>query len=289
MCFFATGSTGDRSRGDALDMRMFFGDFDAEQSSCTADIAQAAIAREIEFVGQRFEVDARQAGHPVEKALELFRVGIQFIEYVFAAVLGFVLRFPGAQRFRQIIPVLEQPRIEHLRNSTDVARAAAVEIQSGGGRVEIFRVGAVALTFEEFHCHERIEKICDAARMQVKFLADLRAREPALTECAEEIERDRSQQDLGIPEAERSLQNCVRCWRSCFHTVVDVANLPGVTSDEWIEKKIDTLRFIESRIRRGECELARKKCTECEAHHLDGAINSRQLLSIDFLRSAFSE
>ena len=48
------------------------------------------------------------------------------------------------------------------------------------------------------------------------FLADLRTCEPALTECAEEIERDRSQQDLGIPEAERSLRNCVRCWRSCL-------------------------------------------------------------------------
>jgi hypothetical protein len=47
------------------------------------------------------------------------------------------------------------------------------------------------------------------------------------------------------------LQNCVRCWRSCLHTVVDVANLPGVTSDEGIEKKIDGLRFIESRVRRG--------------------------------------
>jgi hypothetical protein len=113
--------------------------------------------------------------------------------------------------------------------------------------------------------------------------------EPALTECAEEIERDRSQQDLGIPETERSLQNCVRCWRRCLHTVVDVANLPGVTSDDCIEEKIDSLRFMESRIRRAECELARKKCAEYEANHLDGAINSRQLLSIDFLRSAFSE
>ena len=74
-----------------------------------------------------------------------------------------------------------------------------------------------------------------------------------------------------------------------FHTVVDVANPPGVTSDERIEKKIDSLRFIESRIRRGECEPARKKCAECEANPLDGAINFRQLLSIDFLRSAFSE
>ena len=71
--------------------------------------------------------------------------------------------------------------------------------------------------------------------------------------------------------------------------MVEVANLPGVTSDECIEKKIDGLRFIESRIRKGECELARKKCAEYEANRLDGAINSRQLLSIDFLRSAFSE
>ena len=94
--------------------------------------------------------------------------------------------------------------------------------------------------------------------MQVKFLANICACKPALTKCAEEIERDCGQQDLGIPEAERSLQNCVRCWRSSLHTVVDVANLPGVTSDESIEKKIDSLRFIESRIRRGECELVRK-------------------------------
>ena len=38
--------------------------------------------------------------------------------------------------------------------------------------------------------------------MQSKLLADLRACEPALTECGEKIERDRSQQDFGIPEAE---------------------------------------------------------------------------------------
>ena len=56
-----------------------------------------------------------------------------------------------------------------------------------------------------------------------------------------------------------------------------------------MEKKIDSLLFIESRIRRGEYEPARKKCAECEANQLNGAINSRQLLSIDFLRSAFSE
>src|SRR6476619_8295388 len=94
--------------------------------------------------------------------------------------------------------------------------------------------------------------------MQVKFLANIRACNPAPTKCAEEIERDGSQQDLGVPEAERSLQNCVRCWRSCLHTVVDVANLGGVTSDGCIEKKIDSLRFIESRIRRGSANWQRR-------------------------------
>jgi hypothetical protein len=148
---------------------------------------------------------------------------------------------------------------------------------------------APSLTFEEFHCHERIEKICRAARDADRVSCRSPHRKPALTESAEEIERDRGQQDLGIPETECSLQNCVRRWRSCLHTVVDVANLPGVTSDEWIEKKIDILRFIESRIRRGECELARKKSAESEANHLNGAISFRQLLLIDFLRSAFSE
>jgi hypothetical protein len=163
----------------------FFGYFDAEQSSCTADIAEAAIPREIEFPGEHFEIYTRETCHSVEEALELFRVGIQFIEYVFAAVLGFVLRLPGAQRFGQIIPVLEQPRIEHFGDSADITRAIAVEIQSGGGRVEISRLGAVALTLEELHRHQRIKKICDAARMQFKFLTDLRSCESAPTECGE--------------------------------------------------------------------------------------------------------
>ena len=157
-----------------------------------------------------------------------------------------------------------------------------------GRRIEIFRVAAVALTFEKFHCHERIEKICDAASMQLKFFADLRACEPALTECREEIESDRGQQDLRIPETKRSLQNCVRCWRSCFHrsSMYPICQEPQVTSAS-LNKKIDSLRFVESRIRRGEWELARKKCAECEANHLARAINSRQLLSIDFLGWTF--
>lgn len=48
---------------------------------------------------------------------------------------------------------------------------------------------------------------------------DLRARECALPEGGEEIERDCGQQNLGVPECETSLQNCLRCYRICVHTV----------------------------------------------------------------------
>ena len=63
----------------------------------------------------------------------------------------------------------------------------------------------------------------------------------------------------------------------------------GVTSDERTEKKLLACAFLRVESVEGECELARKKCAECEANQLDGAISSRQLLSLDFLRSAFSE
>ena len=152
-------------------------------------------------------------------------------------MLGFVLRFPRAQSFGQIIPVREQPRIVHFRDSADVARAAAVEIQSGGGRIKIFRQRRRPHV-REISLPRAHEKICDAARMQLKFLADVRACESALTECGEEIESDRSQQDLGIPEAERSLQNCVRCWRNCLHRCRCSESLRSHKSRVHIERKL---------------------------------------------------
>ena len=60
----------------------------------------------------------------------------------------------------------------------------------------------------------------------------------------------------------------------------------GVTSYERTEKKLLACAFLRVESVEGECELARKKC---EANPPDGAINSGQLLSMGFLRSAFSE
>jgi hypothetical protein len=85
------------------------------------------------------------------------------------------------------------------------------------------------------------------------------------------------------------LQNCVRRWRSCLHTVVDVANLSGVTSDECIERKIDSLRFIASRIRRGEYELARKNVRNVRPITRMARFIPVSWYQIGFVGAAFSE
>jgi hypothetical protein len=72
----------------------------------------------------------------------------------------------------------------------------AIEVKSSGRRVEVFRVGPIAFALEEFHRHERIEKIGDAAWMQGEFFPDLRAGEPARAECGEKIKRDCGEQDF---------------------------------------------------------------------------------------------
>ena len=202
---------------------MLFRDFNAEQSRCTADVAEGVIAGEIEFLSERFEVDPRQAGHAVEELFELRRLGIELFEDSFFAVLGFVLRLPGAERFRQVMPELEQPRVQHLGDSADVARAFAVKVESGRGRVEIFRAGSVALAFEELHCHKRVEKIRDAARMQCEFLADFCAGEPALSKSSEQTKLNSGKQNLRVPKTESGLEDCVWRWRGRVHEA-DVAS-----------------------------------------------------------------
>ena len=73
------------------------------------------IAGEIELVRERLEIDARQAGHRAHELFELRQLGIELLEHSFLAVLGFILRLAGAERFGQVVPELEEPRVEHLR------------------------------------------------------------------------------------------------------------------------------------------------------------------------------
>ncbi|HEY5892078.1 MAG TPA: hypothetical protein VIT91_02500 [Chthoniobacterales bacterium] len=65
-----------------------------------------------------------------------------------------------------------------------------------GGRVEIEGVRVVALAIEEFHRHQRVEEIRDAARVQPELAAELRAGEPPVAERGEETKLDGGEQHL---------------------------------------------------------------------------------------------
>jgi hypothetical protein len=91
-----------------------------------------------------------------------------------------------------------------------------------------------------------------------------------------------------LQKSNAGLQNCVTRWRSCVHTVVDAANLPRVTRDDWMETKLTACAALRVEAGEGSASSRGKKCSECAANYTDCAINSRQLLSISFC-DRFSE
>jgi hypothetical protein len=74
----------------------------------------------------------------VEELFELGRVGIQLVKNAFFVMLGLVLRLSSATSFRQVMPVFEEPRVQHLQNSADVAGSLAIEVKSSGGVLAYF-------------------------------------------------------------------------------------------------------------------------------------------------------
>ncbi len=107
-----------------------------------------------------------------------------------------VLGFAGAQGFRQVVPELEQPIVEHDQHSADIARARLVEIESSRWRVEVLRLRSVPFPLQEVHRHQRVEEIAERAGVQAKLPAQLGAAKPASSEFGEESEIDCRQQDL---------------------------------------------------------------------------------------------
>ena len=77
-------------------------------------------------------------------------------------MLDLILRFSSAQGLGQVVPELEEPRIEHDENAADIAGLRAVEVEGGGGRVEVLRGRAVALAVEEAHCDQCVKEIADS-------------------------------------------------------------------------------------------------------------------------------
>ena len=124
-------------------------------------------------------------------------------------MLDLVLRLAGAQRFGQIVPELEEPRVEHHQDAADVARAVAVEVERALRGVEVLRVGPVAFAIEEFHRHQRVEEIADPARMQTELAAELRAGQAPVAQVGEKAELDGGEKNLGRPESDSGLQDVI--------------------------------------------------------------------------------
>src|SRR6185295_19270986 len=132
---------------------------------------------------------------------------VELLEHALAPVLDLVLRLARAQRFGQVMPEPEEPRVEHLEDAADITRARLVEVQRSGGSVEVLRRRTIALAIEELHRDERIEEFGDRARMDLELTAQLGAGHAPRAEAREEAELDGGEQDLRGPEGERGLED----------------------------------------------------------------------------------
>ncbi len=120
---------------------------------------------------------AGEAAHRGHELLEARRIGVQLVEHRAAVVLDLVLRLAGFQRRAEIVPVAEEPRVQHLQHAAHVAGLVLVEERRGVRRVAVLARGAVADAVEEPERHERVEEIVDAARVQTQHTAQLGAGE----------------------------------------------------------------------------------------------------------------
>ncbi len=188
-------------------VRMSFSHFNGKQAGRAPDVAKRLEFRKVTFLGKRLEVDAREAGHRAHELFQTRQVGVELLEHALLAVLDFILRAAGAKRFRQIIPELEQPGVEHDENAADVAWAFLVKEQRAFRCIEVFRGRPVAVPAEEFHRHERIEKVRDGARVQAQFSAQFVPAQTTAAKLRKQAELDGCQQYFGRPETKGGLQN----------------------------------------------------------------------------------
>src|SRR6185436_6172361 len=186
---------------------MILRDFDAQQARGAADIAERFERSKIELRRERFEVQARQAGHGVEENLQFGRVGIELLEDALLLVPGLVLWLAGAEPFRQVVPESKQPHVEHGEDSADVTRAFGIQIHRASRNVEVAACRTVAVAFEKLHRHERVEEIRDPASVEAEFTAEFRPGETAIAELGEDAHLDGSKEDLRVPEGEGRLEN----------------------------------------------------------------------------------
>ena len=113
MCFLRDRFHLRQIEGNAAEMRMCLRDFNAQQAGRATDVAERLELRKIELRRERLEVNSRETGHRAHELFEPRQLGVELLEHSLLAVLDFVLRLAGAQGLGQVVPKLEQPRVEH--------------------------------------------------------------------------------------------------------------------------------------------------------------------------------
>src|SRR5439155_25605939 len=119
---------------------------------------------------------------------------------------------------------------------------------------------------EEFHGHERIKEILDAARVQLQLRAEFRAREAAAGKLGEHAEFNGGEQNFGGPKRKSRLQN--GRWIGCGqrHTRIVAMRDPGgkltMNHDPNVHMSPELPRLTESRSGPRLCEAQRSRMTE---------------------------
>ena len=90
--FFRDGFDGRQIEADALEMRMFLRDFNAQQAGRATDVAERLEFREIKFVRERLEVDSREAGHRAHELFQPGQIRVEFFKHALLTMLDLVLR-----------------------------------------------------------------------------------------------------------------------------------------------------------------------------------------------------
>jgi hypothetical protein len=181
-------SSGRKICGSASKVRVFLGHEHRQLASCTADITEGLITREVELVGERLKIACGDSAHRIHELLEPLGPAVELGEHRRAGVFNLVLRLAGAEAVGEIAPESIKASVGHLKKATHKLRAVAIEEQRSFLRVAIAGFRSVAVTLEKAKRHQCVEEIGICSRMQLESKLQLAAGHGTNAELCEKLE-----------------------------------------------------------------------------------------------------
>ena len=191
-------------------MRVRRRDHASELTGGAPRIAKGFVFREIELLGERFEVTRRDASHRIHELVELLRRRVELGEDGLTGVFDLVLGLTRLQPLGEIVPDLVEAIARHLENPSDVLRAVLVQEHGGLLRVPVQGRGAIPITVEHAERDEGVREVRDRARMEPEALSDGVAAQLATAEVGEELELDRAEEGSRAEKAHADLHDVRR-------------------------------------------------------------------------------